>query len=147
MENLPHITTREYAEAVILLLSKARGPHGCEAEICAQVLLSAYNGFDWQLNVARLYSLSRERYRAAITVIRGRAELAQEPQDCIKDGDHHFERLCQRWVRLHRDNRHKDICSYCDGSGYIFYDKKGKYLEGGKRCNACRGNGFLGGEA
>ena len=73
-------TTREqYAEAVARLVELARQPTS-GGRVAAQVLLSAYNGFDFQLGVANMGSLDRKNFETAMTIIRGRYETGHEPR-------------------------------------------------------------------
>lgn len=83
----------------------------------AKVVLSAYNGSEWQLNVADLCLLDSTHYQAALAVIRGRVELNAEPHDLIKDGDQVFSDLWDKWDRFQLGNRHKALCHECYGSG------------------------------
>lgn len=56
------ITPKEYAEAVVHCINLARQPThgGC---VAAQVLLSAYNGFSFQLDVFALGCLDPTNYK------------------------------------------------------------------------------------
>lgn len=63
------------------------------SRVAAQVLLSAYNGEAWQLNVVDLCVLDKSNYKAALDVIRGRVELYIEPHTLIANGIR-FSRNC-----------------------------------------------------
>ena len=103
------VTLEEYGEAVYKLLALAKtGTSG--ARVAAQVLLSAYNGYEWQLDIVDLGLLDRDYYTAALTVIRGRTELSAEPHNLIKDGSRQFGEICDRWQHLHVSERGKAIC-------------------------------------
>ncbi|ORJ61341.1 DUF7673 family protein [Geothermobacter hydrogeniphilus] len=98
------ISVEEYAGAVEKLVPIAlQDTSGSRA--AAQVLLSAYNGSEWQLDVTDLCVLDHEHYHAALAVIRGRVELLIEPHKLIHDGDSIFHRIWDLWEYLHVGNR------------------------------------------
>lgn len=135
------ITLREYGEAVALLtpLSQSDTAGGRAA---AQVLLSAYNGYEFQLDITDLCNLSRDYYRAAITVIRGRVETAREPHLLVTDGDRHFRAIWERWQRtLHVHERGKETCCDCGGRGWIYLDSSDESDERTIPCRRCGGKG------
>jgi hypothetical protein len=98
------LTKADYAEAVKLLVKLAQTDCG-GARVAAQVLLSAYNGNNWQCNLVDLCNLDAAHYRAAIIVIRSRVELNSEPQRLIANGDAIFDRLEEDWQSYHVKNR------------------------------------------
>ncbi len=100
------ISIDEYAAAVKLLTGLAQqDTSGSRA--AAQVLLSAYNGEEWQLDITDLGVLSSEYYEAALAVIRGRTELMNEPHTLIENGEEIFHRIWGRWQAYHVKNRGK----------------------------------------
>lgn len=113
------VSVDAYSNAIRKLLPVAMRDTG-QSGRCAQVLLSAYNGYNFQLSIPDLVSLDEDLYEAAITVIRGRAELRIEPQVFIKDGDSIFEKLHDDWLGLHVENRGKVKCPRCAGRGHIY---------------------------
>lgn len=135
------ITAQEYAEAIVQLI-KVAGHSTSSGRAAAQVLLSAYNGSEWQLDITDLCCFDHENYTAALTVIRGRAELMREPHEFVKDGAEHFGRLWTHWKRYHISNRHRETCGRCNGSGEVLYDE---YDEDSKTitCIRCNGEGLL----
>lgn len=113
------VTEELYMAAIYLLLKAAQRDSG-QSGRCAQVLLSAFDGDDFQLSICALYWLDADLYNAAITVIRGRSELGLSPHRFVEDGDNVFENLCLRWQGLHVKNRGKVHCPHCDGRGVIY---------------------------
>lgn len=90
---------RQYAEAVARLIAVARRDHG-GSRVAAQVLLSAYNGSEFHLDVTDLCILDSNNIRDAITVIEGRATTNIEPHRLIKDGDKVFAGLWEQWKHM-----------------------------------------------
>ena len=130
------IDKETYSQAVSKLVKLAQGDTG-GSRVAAQVLLSAYNGEDWQLNIVDLCVLDKTNYQAALEVIRGRVELYIEPHTLLKDGDRIFEELWQRWERYHVKNRAKSLCSACSGSGRRWIDVSTEV-----ECESCGGKGY-----
>lgn len=137
------ITTEEYAQAVKKLLHLAQCGTGSSLA-AAQVLLSAYNGGEWQLDITDLCGLDRDHYITAMNVIRGRVELMTEPHSLIKDGDRIFKDLWNNWIRYHISNRWKRTCDRCYGSGEIYEDERDESNETMVTCFQCEGEGLLG---
>ena len=135
------IDTETYSQAILKLVTSAQGDTG-GARVAAQVLLSAYNGNAYQLNIVDLCNLDKDHYQAALIVIRGRKELGREPQDFLKNGDQIFKELWQQWERYHVENRGKPTCNLCYGSGLIpeYPDDENNYSQ--KTCTQCDGRGF-----
>lgn len=101
------ITVLQYANAVSLLIKLAR--KDCSgSRACAQVLLSAYNGGEFQLDITDLCLLDETYYDQAMTVIRGRVELRIEPHELIVDGGLVFEELWNQWRGYHISQRGKE---------------------------------------
>ena len=139
--NLEPITPDEYSAAVVQLFEVA-SHSGSGARAAAQVLLSTYNGEQWQMDLTDLCCFDNDNYRAALTVMRGRRELMCEPQRVIKDGDKHFEKIWEQWKRYHISNRYKLTCYDCNGSGKVLedeYNEDSDYIT----CPRCNGGGLL----
>ena len=64
------IDTETYSLAIHKLVTMAQDDTG-GARVAAQVLLSAYNGDAYQLNIVDLCNLDKDHYLAALSVIRG----------------------------------------------------------------------------
>lgn len=131
------ITLQQYAQAVVASLKIAQQPTS-GGRVAAQALLSAYNGYDYQLDVSDLCNLDRKNYESVLTVIRGRYDTGQEPHNLIVDGDKIFAELWKKWQRLHVRERGKVDCPSCRGCGrkYESYDD-----EEGVECSCCEGLG------
>jgi len=130
-----------YAESILKLVKVAQGDTG-GSRVAAQVLLSAYNGEAFQLNIVDLCNLDKEHYQAALSVIRGRKELGREPQNFLKNGDTVFKDLWEQWKRYHVENRGKPACNMCYGSGLIpeYPDDENNYSQ--TTCTQCEGKGY-----
>lgn len=132
---------QEYTDAIVKLVSLAQGDTG-GARVAAQVLLSAYNGADFQVNIVDLCNLDRGNYQAVLTVIRGRVELGIEPHNLLAKGDQVFRDLWQQWNRLHVTNRGLPDCYTCHGSGSVYVDPEDDTNYDRKPCSACGGKGY-----
>ncbi|MGR8931927.1 MAG: DUF7673 family protein [Gammaproteobacteria bacterium] len=105
--NLEKPLPREtYKNAIENLMDVAEWNIG-GSSAAAQVLLSAYNGYGFHLDITDLCTLDYHYYACAIAVIRGRAELRIEPHELIENGDKRFRFLSERWRRLHITERGK----------------------------------------
>lgn len=133
---MDRISPEEYAAAVAACVGLAQQPTG-GGRVAAQVLLSAYNGDSFQLNVTDLCNLDRGNYAYALAVIRGRYELSREPQEVIADGSNVFRKLWTQWARLELTERAKKRCPGCDG-GKVY---KNADDEIGVVCSRCAGTG------
>ena len=128
-----------YAAAVAKLVQLAMSD--CSgSRAAAQVVLSAYNGNDWQLDITDLCVLDRPHYEAAIAVIRGRTEIRTEPHLLIENGGALFRQLWEQWSRYHIGNRWKPQCPECSGHGKVFVDEISDAQE---TCPRCQGEGLL----
>lgn len=135
------IVWKEYEEAVRLMTGLAQTDTS-GARVAAQVVLSAYNGEEWQLDVTELSLLDAEYYQAAINVIRGRNELMIEPHNLISGGREVFRRIWNQWNRYHITNRWKQTCFTCSGNGKIVeYDNDDQQTT--KSCHRCSGTGLI----
>lgn len=134
------ITHQQYGEAVAALLKLALSSGGSSTSAAAQLLLSAYNGNNWHVDITSLCSFDPNHYKAALDVIRGRVELYTEPQSVIQDGDSLFHRLWDKYYWLHVGNRNLSTCRHCDGDGKQ-WDSEGDRVIG--VCSCCGGAGRL----
>ncbi len=98
------VAVEEYIEGIKTLILLAQGDTG-GSRVAAQVLLSAYNGEAFQLNVVDLGNLDQKHYQAALSVIQGRVELHKEPQNMIENGSSVFKNLWRQWQAYHVCNR------------------------------------------
>lgn len=129
-EERGRVSLEAYTAAVITLLRLAQtSTSGGRA--AAQVLLSCYNGFDFQCDLTDLNNLDRGNFELAITVIRGRRDTGREPHQVIKKGSDIFLELREQWIGLHVAERDKVECRWCNGYGKI--DEK--------ECSRCGGTG------
>jgi hypothetical protein len=135
------MTEQEYCDAIMKLVPLAQGDTG-GSRVAAQVLLSAYNGDDFQLDIVDLCNLDREHYQAALAVIRGRVELRIEPHNLLANGDQVFRELWDRWQRIHVTNRGLPDCYTCHGSGSVYEDPEDDTNSARKLCPKCGGKGF-----
>lgn len=133
---MDNVSQEEYAKAVAACVDLAQQPTG-GGRVAAQVLLSAYNGDSFQLDVTDLCNLDRSNYENAITVIRGRYEIRREPQEMIADGGTIFRALWNQWARLELSERAKVRCPNCNG-GRIYENSDD---ETGVVCPICAGTG------
>ena len=135
------IEYEEYEEAVLLLTGVGQTDTS-GGRVAAQVVLSAYNGREWQLDVTELSLLDGEYYQAAINVIRGRKEIMVEPHNLISNGQEIFHRIWDQWQRYHISNRWKQTCLACDGRGGIVeYDDDNR--ETRIPCHRCNSTGLV----
>lgn len=135
---MDRITPAEYATAVATCAELAQFGTG-GGRVMAQVLLSAYNGDSFQLDITSLRNLDNTNYPAALAVIRGRYEVGREPQEMIPDGNNVFRALWKKWARLELTERAKRSCPDCDG-GKVY---KNEDDEIGVICSRCAGSGRI----
>lgn len=88
------------ARAVHALLQLANMDCGGSGAAAA-VLLSAYNGHDYHLDITELCRLDQHYYEFAMRVIDLRCRLRIEPQLLIQNGDDVFQKLAADWPQLH----------------------------------------------
>ena len=135
------ITADQYFKSVSALIKVARlDTSGSRA--AAQVLLSAYNGEEWQLDVTDLCCLDPVNMQHAMMVIEGRVCLMREPHEGIDHGDKIFSELCYRWRRLNINNRHLRICRDCNGTGKVCENFDDENVHTTKVCRYCDENDF-----
>lgn len=135
------ITVEEYTAAIEKLIPIAQ-QNTSGSRAAAQVLLSAYNGSEWQLDVTDLCVLDPFLYECALAVIRGRVELMIEPHTLVENGDKVFNQIWDRWRRYHIKNRWKDDCFTCNGRGGVYdFDDQDREIK--LRCKRCGGTGLV----
>jgi len=101
---LKNISLEEYISGIETLVPLAQGDTG-GSRVAAQVLLSAYNGEAFQLNIVDLGTLDEKYYFAALFVIQGRTEHRTEPHSLIFNGDTIFPALWEQWKGYHVQSR------------------------------------------
>ena len=136
------VDRKEYSEAVIAFIRLAQ-QRTAGGRVAAQVLLSAYNGYDFQLNIVDLGSLAPKNYELAITIIRGRYETGLEPHALVKDGSRVFGNLWDKWRHLHVEERGKQTCPTCDGRGTQYLNQEDEEDMRTKPCARCNGEGRI----
>jgi hypothetical protein len=136
-----------YSAGVKLLLDYALNQPGSGAKAAAQVLLSTYNSYNYHVALVDLCNLDDPGYKAALDVIRGRAETLREPHTIIENGYELFERLEDIWRPLQTQYRYANKyvdrevirwkCPYCGAteSGYVEGPFPGRY-EGRPICKS-----------
>lgn len=130
----------EYKKSVEELLRIAQMSTG-GSRVAAQVLLSAYNGDDFHLDVVDLGMLGRNEFGHALRVIWGRnIDPWMEPHKVIENGDTVFRRLWDDWRKLHVQNRWKRVCDECGGTGRVWSDEG---MNDKNQCERCNGRGLL----
>lgn len=137
---MERISLEEYTKAVAHCVEIAQQDTG-GSRIMAQVLLSAYNGDSFQLDVAGLGGLDRENYEQAITVICGRYDMHREPHEVIPNGNVIFRELWEQWKRLHVEVRGLPRCTACDGRGKIWVNPDDDNDSQTEKCPKCKGLG------
>jgi hypothetical protein len=130
-----------YGQAIRKLVTTAQGDTG-GARVAAQVLLSAHDGSVFQLNIVELGNLDEAHYQAALTVIRGRTELGEEPAGFLENGDKVLKELWLQWERYHVENRGKPTCNVCWGSGQIPEYPDDEMNDSKIACSQCGGKGY-----
>lgn len=126
-----------YADAVAKFVELAQHRTG-GGRVAAQVLLSAYNGYDFQTDIAGLGNLDRENFETAMLIIRGRYETGKEPHQLVANGSKVFRALWDQWIFLHVKERAKLECPRCDGRGRIYSSDSD---DDGTPCKFCGGMG------
>ncbi|ELY9432808.1 hypothetical protein SPD65_003314 [Salmonella enterica] len=98
------VTSEEYRHAVNALVDIAL-TETSGGRAAAQVLLSAWNGYVWQLDIPDLCYLDYDVLEQALIVIRGRVMLMKEPQEVIPEGNAVMKRIAAQWQRLNAERR------------------------------------------
>ena len=112
---------------------------GSSTSAAAQLLLSAFNGNEWHVDITTLCSFDPKHYQAALTMIRGRSELYIEPHSVVEDGQNKFTELWDKYYLLHVGNRNLSVCRSCDGDGNEWDDETVIGV-----CHRCGGAGRVG---
>lgn len=135
----PRLTINDYAMATRYLYAIA--VQGTSASRCAaQLLLSAYNGSNWQLDVTDLCLFNFDQQQIALQFIECRITIPAEPHDLLDNGSHRFMELQQQWRRYHINNRWKSECNECYGRGQIFINEDDENDDSMETCIACNGS-------
>lgn len=100
------VTLADYRAAVERLVSFAYGDTGA-ASAAAQVLLSLYNGRNYQLDISELGNLDYKNTNAALIAIRGWLFTHEYPHKVIENGQEIFDELEQEWKNMHVINRYR----------------------------------------
>ena len=140
--SVTNIALQRYQRGVELLVESAL----CDtsgSRAAAQVLLSAYNGYDWQLDVTDLCVLDETLFNAAMDVIKGRVETRQEPHELIDNGEAIFKQLQYEWQRYHITNRWRKTCPECAGRGVTLIDPDNHAYQATEPCSTCKGKRLL----
>lgn len=98
------VTPEEYAAAVNALVDIAL-TETSGGRAAAQVLLSAWNGYEWQLDIPDLCYLDYDLLEQALIVIRGRIMLMKEPQEVIANGNTVMRKIAAQWGSLNVERR------------------------------------------
>ena len=134
------VTKEQYADAVARFVTLAR-QHTSGGKVAAQVLLSTYNGSDFQLDLAGMGNLDRNNFELAMTIIRGRYETGREPHSLIVNGSSVFGELWESWFALHVTERGKADCPDCDGKGNLCLNPDQERDNRTEACPRCAGQG------
>lgn len=138
------ISMKEYGEGVVTLANCVYiHPTTSGARICANVLLSTYNGDEFHFSLVDLCNLDINLYQAALAVIRGRVECRREPQTLIKNGDDVFGYLWENYEHLSVVNRAKRQCDRCYGDGKLYKTEEDEEQGRGEVCWKCEGRGWV----
>lgn len=101
---------RDKYKAALEKLVKATVHGGSGSRAAAQILLSLYNGSDWQMDLTDLRLLDPESREAAITALKFDAQVNEEPHTVLDDGNAIYDRLKHAWPTLYNPIRHHDDC-------------------------------------
>jgi hypothetical protein len=74
----------------------------------AQVLLSAYNGNEFHLDVTDLGNLDTRLFAAALDVIQLRTLANREPHELVENGNSRFLQVWEKWRCLRVSCRYKE---------------------------------------
>ena len=101
---LVSVTLDQYVESILFLLNVAKQDTP-SSKSAAQVLLSLFDGYAWQLNINDLGWLDYQGLHHAIVAIQGRITVQQKPHIFIENGEAEFSELQKKWQCLHTKNR------------------------------------------
>ncbi len=105
-----YITLETYQQAINALASIAL-TETSGGRAAAQVLLSAWNGYSWQLDITDLCYLDYELLEQALVVISGRVILMTEPHEVINNGNVVMRNIAAQWdcLNVQRRGRNDDV--------------------------------------
>lgn len=136
------MATEEYRNSVEALVRVAQSDTNA-SKAAAQVLLSAYNGNNFHVDVTDLGLLGTDNLAHALRVIWGRSVFpCMEPHKVISNGTAIFHGLWDDYYWLHVQNRWKSTCSDCNGRGWKWVDPDCAVDERKKPCQVCDGRGL-----
>ena len=138
----PRLTMNDYAKATEALYQCAIEDTG-SSRAAAQLLLSAYNGYNWQLDVTDLCLLHGNLKQQALIFIECRLTLRKEPHRVLGSGHKKFSALANQWRRYHIRNRWKQECYECYGKGKVYLNPDDENDHRTKPCPDCDGQGLL----
>lgn len=142
LNETPSISAAEYQASVEALVRVAQGYTGA-SRVAAQVLLSAYNGDNFHVDITELGVLDAKNLAHTLRVIWGRsAQPCLEPHKVIHDGEAVFHALWDNWCRLHVQNRWKSPCFRCSGQGWQWANPDSDVEKIKKICERCKGTGL-----
>jgi hypothetical protein len=137
------VAIAKYKKSVEALLEIAQMGTGGSG-VAAQVLLSAYNGDHFHLDVTDLGRLDSKNMLHALQVLWGRNHNPWiEPHKVIENGDAVFCALWDNFRRLHVQNRWKSECYDCNGRGWHWVNPDDENDESKESCRRCGGRGLL----
>ena len=153
----PRLTMNDYAKATEALYQCAIGNTG-SSRAAAQLLLSAYSGYNWQLDVTDLCLLHGNLKQQALIFIECRLTLRKEPNRVLGSGEplfcncgelephrvmdsgyKKFSALANQWRRYHIRNRWKQECYECYGKGKVYLNRDDDNGHRTKPCPDCDG--------
>jgi len=97
---------QRYRDAVETLLPVAMTDTS-GGRAAAQVLLSAYNGNEFHLDVTDLGNLDTRLFAAALEVIQLRTLANREPHELVANGNGRFLQVWEKWRCLHVSCRYR----------------------------------------
>ncbi len=136
------LTLADYAKATEALYQCAIQGTGT-SRAAAQLLLSAYNGNNWQVDITDLCLLPPGLRKEVLIFIECRLTLGVEPHEMLGNGDQKFFALTNQWRRYHIRNRWKQTCWECNGSGSEFVNPDDDRDDRTKTCTYCAGKGLI----
>lgn len=107
LQKKSNITLETYRQAITDLASIAL-TEASGGRAAAQVLLSAWNGYIWQLDITDLCYLNYDLLEQALIVIYGRVVLMTEPHEVIADGNAMMRNIAAKWSYLDVHRRGRD---------------------------------------
>tara|TARA_R110001592_G_scaffold221139_2_gene475826 strand:+ start:33372 stop:33884 length:513 start_codon:yes stop_codon:yes gene_type:complete len=96
-----------YREAVEALSKMCLEHTGSGSYAAVQVLLSAYNGNNYQVDLTDLCHLDESNFQHAMAIIQGRVFCSREPHSMIENGAKIFDALEEKWGNLNVRRRYE----------------------------------------